>query len=531
MQTLPRCPHCGYNEQGSPLQFRSIEVAGSRLSELLNSNDPPLRTEHLQLESFIGEGHGFLATLQERVSQARVVLNELLAEEKRVQDIIEWCRTIVSPIRRIPEDIIREIFLTCWETEGEIKDSLNGKFAPFVLSKICREWRSVALSTSRLWSTISLDFDLYRNDSMECQYLLQMLLSRSTTRDITLSIYSNREITKNHLIPILLMSAPRWTDVSITIPYLSLHAFSAARGYLHRLKHLHVDFVHGIMRMRTPLSKPVFDAFEYVPLLRSFFFTGAYNVVQQMNLPWPQLTEYSGRDRTSSYLELFKLAPDLEAATLQCADDSEEDVPLPSLYSSHKCLRTLHLHEDEDSDAIPEGGIARFLSHVEFPALESLTMEYTHLDIRVPTYLCGSTASNLKCLSIDASFCIYAEGQADLLDLLKTTPLLSKLSVSCQCSIEENDSEVIFFGLNANVNPALLPCLTSLDIWFINSHPFQAPSLVEMVHSRRYPGPARAALETLRMSSQFTIFSTDNETNAKWKDMYDAGLVTYGCDE
>ncbi|KAK0491780.1 hypothetical protein EDD18DRAFT_1109526 [Armillaria luteobubalina] len=531
MQTLPRCPHCGYDEQGSPLQFRSIEVAGSRLSELLNSNDPPLRTEHLQLESFIGEGQGFLAALQERASQARVVLNELLQEEKRVQDIISSCQSIISPIRRIPEDIIREIFLACWETEGEIKDSLKGKFTPFVLSKVCREWRSIALSTSRLWSTISLDFDLYRNDSMECQYLLQMLLSRSTTRDIILSINSNRDIAKNHLMPVLLMSAPRWTYVSISIPYLSLHAFSAARGYLHRLKHLHVDFIHGNIRMRTPLSKPVFDAFEYAPLLRSFSFTGTYNIVQQVNLSWPQLTEYTGCDWTSSYLELFKLAPDLEAATLQCADDSEEDVPLPSPVSSHKRLRALHLHEDEDSDAIPEGGIVRFLSHVEFPALESLTMEYTHLDIRIPTCLCGSTASSLKSLSIDASFSIYAEGQADLLDLLKTMPLLSKLSVSCQCRIEESDSEVIFFGLNANVNPTLLPCLTSLDIWFINSHPFQAPSLVDMVHSRRYPGPARAALETLRLSSQFTIFSTDDETYVRWKDMYDAGLVTYGCEE
>ncbi|KAK0479517.1 hypothetical protein IW261DRAFT_1365103 [Armillaria novae-zelandiae] len=531
MQDLPRCTHCGYNEQGRPLRFRSIELADSRLLELLNSNDPPLRTEHLQLDSFIDEGHGFFATLQERVSQARVVLHELLEEEKRVKDIIESCQTIVSPIRRIPEDIICEIFLACWETEGEIKDSLNGKFAPFVLSKVCREWRSIALSTSRLWSTISLDFDLYRNDSMECQYLLQMLLSRSTTRDIILSVHSNKEITKNHLMPILLMSAPRWTDVSISIPYLSLHAFSAARGYLHRLKHLHVDFIRGIARMRIPLSKPVFDAFEYAPLLRSLSFPGVFNVVQQTNLPWSQLTKYTGHDWTSTYLEIFKLAPDMEAATLQCADDSEEDVPLPSSYSSHKHLRTLHLHEDDDSVPLPEGGIARFLSHVEFPALQSLTMEYAHLDIRIPSYLCGSTAGSLKSLIIDALFCIPAEGQTDLLDLLKTTPSLSRLSISCQCMPEGNDSEGIFLGLNANMNPALLPCLTSLDIWFINPEPYLEPSFVEMIQSRRYPTPTRAALETLRLSSRFTIISTDNETNVRWKDIYHAGLVMYGCEE
>ncbi|KAK0185290.1 hypothetical protein F5146DRAFT_1072281 [Armillaria mellea] len=531
MQALPRCPRCGYNEQGSPFQFRSIELTGSRLFELLNSNFQPLRTKHLQLESFIGEGHGFLANLRERVGQARAVLSELLEEEKRVQDMVESCQTIVSPIRRIPEDIVREIFLACWETEREKKDSLNGKFVPIILSKVCRGWRIIALSTSQLWSTIGLDFDLYHNDSMECQYLLQMFHLRSASHDITLSIHSNRDISKNHLIPVLLMSAPRWTSVSLSIPYLSLHAFSAARGYLNRLKYLHVDVIHGTIRMRTPLSKPVFDAFEYAPLLRSFSLNGMFNVVQQINLPWLQLTGYTGQDWTSTYLELFKLAPDMEAATLQCADDSEEDIPLPSLHSSHRLLRALHIHEDDDSVAVPEGGIVRFLSHVEFPALEALTMEYTHPDIRVPSYLYGSTAGSLKSLAIDTSFCIIAEAQADLLVLLKTTPLLSRLSVSCQCMRERNDSEGIFLGLNANINSSLLPCLTSLEIWFINAEPYLEPSFVEMVQSRRHPAPTRGALETLLLSSPLAIISTDNETNVRWKDMCDGGLVTYGCEE
>ncbi len=249
-----------------------------------------------------------------------------------------------------------------------------------------------------------------------------------------------------------------------------------------------------------------------------------------MNLPWSQLTAYTGHDWTSTYLELFKLSPDIEAATLQCADDSEEDVPLPSPYSSPKRLRVLHLLEDDDSVAAPEGGIVRFLSHVEFPALESLTMEYTHSDIRVPSYLCGSTAGGLKSLTIDTSFSIPAEGQAGLLGLLKTTPSLSRLSISCRMR-ERNGTEGIFLGLNANMNPSILPCLTSLDIWFINADPYLDPSFVEMIQSRRYPAPTRVALETLRLSSPFAIISDDNETNIRWKDMCDAGLVTYGCEE
>ncbi len=111
-------------------------------------------------------------------------------------------------------------------------------------------------------------------------------------------------------------------------------------------------------------------------------------------------------------------------------------------------------------------------------------MEYTHPDIRVPSHLCGSTAGGLKSFTIDASFCILAEGQADLLVLLKTTPLLSRLSISCQCMRERNDSGGIFLGLNANMNPSILPCLTSLNIRFINAAPYLEPSFVEMVQSQ-----------------------------------------------
>ncbi|KAK0436231.1 hypothetical protein EV421DRAFT_1131537 [Armillaria borealis] len=513
-----------------PLQFRSIELADSRVFELRKSNDPPLKTEHLQLESFIDEGRGFLATLQERVSHARAALDELLEEEKRVQDMIESCKTIVSPIRRIPEDIVREISLVSWETDEERKDSLNANFAPFVLSQVCREWRKFVLSMSRLWSTIRLDFNSNRHDSMARQYLLQTYLLRSATHDITLSIYSKREISQSHLIPILLLSAPRWTDVFISIPQNSMHTFSAVRGCLHRLNRLHVEYTNGIFVVRAPFSKPKFDAFEYAPLLRSFSINGVCNGVKQMYLPWPQLTTYTAHDWTSTYLDIFKLAPDMKTATLQCDDDSEDDVPLPTTYSSHQRLRVLYLREVDESDVVSEGGTVRFLSHVEFPVLESLSMSYAHTRIRIPSFLCGSTAGTLKSLIIDALFAIPVEAQVDLLCLLKTTPLLSRLSISCRSVPEGNENNGLLLELNANANPGLLPCLTSLEFCFINTNPYLDPSFVDMVQSRRYLAPARVALETLRLSVPFVFLSANNEINVRWKDMCDEGLVTYGVD-
>ncbi|KAK0218464.1 hypothetical protein EDD85DRAFT_893841, partial [Armillaria nabsnona] len=260
------CPQCGYNSQGDPIKLHPIELASSRMSQLLTSNDLPLQTERLQLEGFIDENLEFIASLQERVSKARAVLNELLKEQRSVKDMVESCKTIIRPIRKVPEDIVREIFLALWDTEEEGKDSLNKRFAPLVVSQVCRDWRNIALSMSQLWSTITLDFDLHLNE-LRCQYLLQTYLVRSANHDIILSLRSTRDISKSPIIPALLLSAPRWTGISMIIPYKSRHAFSAARGFLHRLNRLSVELPDEDHYLHS--TETSFDAFEYAPLLRS----------------------------------------------------------------------------------------------------------------------------------------------------------------------------------------------------------------------------------------------------------------------
>ncbi|PBK65302.1 hypothetical protein ARMSODRAFT_1022419 [Armillaria solidipes] len=157
-------------------------------------------------------------------------------------------------------------------------------------------------------------------------------------------------------------------------------------------------------------------------------------------------------------------------------------------------------------------------------------MSYAYPRIRIPSSLCGLTAGSLKSLIIDALFAIPVEAQADLLGLLKTTPSLSRLSISCRSVPEGNKNNGLLLGLNANVNPGLLPCLTSLEFCFININPYLDPSFVDMVQSRRYLAPARAALQTLRLSVPFVLLSANNEANVRWKDMCDEGLVTYGVD-
>ncbi|KAH6896160.1 hypothetical protein BKA70DRAFT_1199405 [Coprinopsis sp. MPI-PUGE-AT-0042] len=64
-------------------------------------------------------------------------------------------RALVSPIRQMPPDILRNIFSHCmpYDTPDKV---IQASEAPLLLVQICRHWRDLALKTPTLWSTIFL---------------------------------------------------------------------------------------------------------------------------------------------------------------------------------------------------------------------------------------------------------------------------------------------------------------------------------------------------------------------------------------
>ena len=81
-------------------------------------------------------------------------------------------RRRLSPIHILTEDVLAHIFdlaasdsqakfvLNFWERPYALE--LDDQFA-FTVATVCREWRSVALSTPRLWASISLNFEYIRD--------------------------------------------------------------------------------------------------------------------------------------------------------------------------------------------------------------------------------------------------------------------------------------------------------------------------------------------------------------------------------
>ncbi|KAJ6530859.1 hypothetical protein DFH09DRAFT_994426, partial [Mycena vulgaris] len=70
-------------------------------------------------------------------------------------------KAILSPIRRIPSEILAEIF--SWTLPSVLhvrrRRALNVADSPWVLTHTSGRWRAVALSTPLLWSLVAIEFD------------------------------------------------------------------------------------------------------------------------------------------------------------------------------------------------------------------------------------------------------------------------------------------------------------------------------------------------------------------------------------
>jgi hypothetical protein len=89
--------------------------------------------------------------VDEEISRLQTALDHLTAVRQRMKRSLNERTT---PIYRIPTEILSEIFLHCLVEDS---DGFDAEEAPLLLNFVCSKWRTVAISTPQLWSSISLD--------------------------------------------------------------------------------------------------------------------------------------------------------------------------------------------------------------------------------------------------------------------------------------------------------------------------------------------------------------------------------------
>ncbi|KAJ7823978.1 hypothetical protein B0H14DRAFT_2187041, partial [Mycena olivaceomarginata] len=142
-------------------------------------------------------------------------IRELFAQRAQIQAHVDPYRALISHPRRLPADILREIFVACLPTDRNAV--MSAQEAP-LLRRICSAW-TITLSTLMLWASLHVPLHYILEEEPRKLSVVEWL-QRSAACPISLSVTDSR--------------SRRWLFESLASSTL----FKSLTGFSARWRHL-----------------------------------------------------------------------------------------------------------------------------------------------------------------------------------------------------------------------------------------------------------------------------------------------------
>lgn len=275
---------------------------------------------HLSHSRFVpmGEGEHFLQkSIQQIKSTVESVENEIirlrrsLAEledyRARLYDDITRHQAVLSPVHKLPPEILAEIFLHAADGSSLVWPRKNGSDVemPLLLGRICSYWRTVTHALPLLWSKIRLDIPPGLENRSACSFkaacaamhdLMEMCFSRSGNTLLSFSITADGppELVEPILLAFVKHSS-RWRDIYIDLAQLSRYhkILVLAKNNVPKLYRLHLG-----TSVKDTLAPDILDAFEFSPSLKELSISHLTRPFHILCVPWAQLTHLTSKMST-----------------------------------------------------------------------------------------------------------------------------------------------------------------------------------------------------------------------------------------
>ncbi|KZP09504.1 hypothetical protein FIBSPDRAFT_839356, partial [Athelia psychrophila] len=144
MAAIKHCDSCGSYVDNN------IVIPVSPACHLWRTNDAPTAPERASIAKLLADARECLSRIDASLLNIQSKLIGLLEKRNSMQEAIACHGSLLSPIRRLPEEILSYIFFLSIPTLRE-KASLSTKKAPLLLTQVCVAWSNCARSSQRLW--------------------------------------------------------------------------------------------------------------------------------------------------------------------------------------------------------------------------------------------------------------------------------------------------------------------------------------------------------------------------------------------
>ncbi|KAJ7682017.1 hypothetical protein DFH06DRAFT_285598 [Mycena polygramma] len=270
----------------------------SPFSDILHTNHVPSEREILEIKAFLAEPEKELAQIDDEIDRLEDLIFALMDKREVLRETVDPHRALLSPFRRLPQDIVQEIFLACLPTKYNA--AMSADEAPLLLCRISRSWRSFALSVPLLWSTLHIPVGLTHHDGGVQEMPARLFpalyatvdnwLGRSSGCPLALSV----KCYPDHTAPVsadflehLMTWSSRWKSINLS-GCKSVDAFLAAprlEGQFPILERIELSHYSQV-----PPDAATWDLLR-APTLRSASLKVEITDPLSLPLPWDQLTQ------------------------------------------------------------------------------------------------------------------------------------------------------------------------------------------------------------------------------------------------
>ncbi|KAK1221509.1 hypothetical protein PQX77_015628 [Marasmius sp. AFHP31] len=305
---------------------------------------------------------------QLEINKYKALILMLESKRERIKKSMERYQSLLSPVHLLPSELLLEVFGHLCEVN--LLD--HAKIPPAsCLSMVCGRWREIALTSPRLWSSMSFQVD--RSESRRDEVvanLTRLFLKRSRKALLKLRIqfrwHPEERYTDRMVLGLLEEQSERWEELKVYDR--ETYASSRLGGdlYLPNLKHL--SFYTNTPD--SPESSLPLDRFKHCPALASFH-TDVASTEDRLELPWANIRVLKLEDCPDvAALHVLELCTSIEHLTVgetYPRGRLAEDMAVRS-----ETVRTLTIN-GENFESPP------VLGRITLPHLSSIIIEHAYI--------------------------------------------------------------------------------------------------------------------------------------------------------
>ncbi|KAJ7137833.1 hypothetical protein C8R44DRAFT_847910 [Mycena epipterygia] len=331
-----------------------------------------------------------IETAEANIERLTAQIRELSCMRDKERGILSMLRAMVAPIRKLPTELLVEIFKFAVHTPffhnnpidrhdpctSMFNEDAHTVFRQVLcLSQVSPYWRQIVHSTPQLWAEDVLAVGWGSTDLPET-YLdgLKTLLSRSSPSPLSVSLVQTAisASASASVARIILPTAQRWQNLHIDVlsfPYLD----TLPPGTFNALEKLNIQCF---------TEQHALTGFQSSPRLRSLSLGTVYGLefnVHLFQMPWSQLTDLTIDDESLGGCRSILLqCSNLISARFRTSHDW--DFPLSAVESPVVVLPFLRTLVMSFHKATLDIGFEAFFMPLVLPSLQTLELEFSPED-------------------------------------------------------------------------------------------------------------------------------------------------------